>query len=223
MSYINKDLVCSNCGKNFTYQIYKDESQMFSYESYDNYKRLKLTKCINCGFISDDISSPISLKVKSFINSDDYGNLLSNVEINNILNKLDESNYCFSNDYLVFSKCCELNKDYEKALNAVFYSVWQKETLKRALNKTKMEDFEDLTTGDKDLFDKIDNLLSSRITNELKLLSGIYENIQQPSLYSKLIYIEALIKLNDLRYMDLYKNLEPNLDDSLKIYFNKIV
>ena len=221
--YYNK--VCSRCKKSDDYLVFdRDDLTKITLANYKKYLDFDIEVCPYCGYISTDIEKGYIKQLENVFNSENYNNVSTYSYITDLVNELNSNllNSYPANLYECYGILQESEKNYENAIKGYFRAVVLKETLIIRYNQQKNEDYEDLSNNEIKSYDKVSNILSNSIKQNIIKILNIYK-LCEKNIFLDLINIECLKKLELYDKANKCLNaIKSNLPNEIIDYFDNL-
>jgi len=226
MKIIEDEGFCTCCGK---YTEYSAGQENFSFikkdlKNYKNYKDIYVHECINCGFVSTDITAEEGVLYGDIKNTYEFKQLRSYAYLNGLDEDLYENHSADipANLYEAYSLVCLAGKDYEKFVRVLNKAIELKIIMARKYRRSQ-DELGGEEDNDED-YDELDRLIKQSIEANRKQIDYYYNMVENKNIFVKLIYVENLIGLGDMAKA-LYEfnaiDKKTKLDADLKDYFTK--
>lgn len=198
MKILQDEGFCTCCGFYGEYN-YGDEN--FStvtkdLTSYKNYKDVYVYKCPNCNFISTDVTGVEGVMFGEVRNSLEYRNALSYADLNGLDKQLynNHSSAVPANLFDTYAFVCLKSKDYEKYIRVVNKAIEQYELMQRQYQRSQDELGGEEQNDDQ--YEQLYKLINSTINTHRNQIDFYFTQIEHPSFFAKLLYLENLCNLN---------------------------
>lgn len=198
MKILQDEGFCTCCG-NYSEYNYGDENYSMvtkDLNNYNKYKDVYVYKCPNCNFISTDITGVEGVIFGQVRNSLEYRNALSYADYHGLDQLLynKHSSEVPANLYEAYAFICLASKDYEKYIRIVNKAIELNQLMLRKY--TRSQDELGGEEENDDQYDKLYGLIKANIKTHCEQIGFYFTQIERPSFFAKMLYIENLCKLD---------------------------
>ncbi len=228
MNILQDEGYCNACKEYCTFVMGEDNFNLLKkdLENYKRYKDIFVYSCPNCGFPSSDITSEegdIYNKIKTL---QAYKDIIDYADLKGLDKELYEHHSADipANLYEAYVLIALAQKDYEKAIRLTYKAISLKQIMARKyrISKAELGGEED----NDDEYDKLDLLIQQSIDGNRQQIEKYYNQVENKSIFLKLLYIENLAnmcKLSDAKKEFLLLIKKISISKDLKDYFNNLI